>query len=281
MPDYSIDLSTMFNELPFFERFEKAARLGFNAVELSLPYAIPKEALARQLRDCRQTLIAFDLPHGNREQEECGVAWHPDRISEFREGVCSSVDYAAAVGCRLLNCMVGRLPRMTGKTAAHQTLVDNLRYASRRALAEGIRILVELVDTGTTSDSYLHGTEEAVSLLDAVGTRNIALHCNISRMHALGEPVEAVIKRHLARIGHLRISSRRGNAGANADRIDYERLFGFIDSSGHQGWVGLGSVESVEAGLAWMSRHGNPRVNSRWGIPLQAFRGAAGEARQC
>jgi hydroxypyruvate isomerase len=275
MPDFAANLSTMFTELPFMQRFDAAARCGFSGVEFADPESVAEKELARRLRECDLTLVAFNLPAGKSEQGERGIACDPDRLLEFREGTRRAVDYAAAVGCRLLNCLAGTLPEDDDNATASQTLVENLRFAAGQALAAGITILVEPVDTCTLPGSYLHGTAQAVSLLDAISARNVALLSDVFQMHAMGEAVGPTIARHLARIGHIQIAGWPDRTEPIAGEIEYQQLLGFIDRIGYRGWVGCEYFPRArtEAGLGWMSRLKalTSKNSCRWGIPLQAL----------
>lgn len=276
MPDFAANLSTMFTELPLLDRFAAAARCGFDAVELAFPDAAPKAEVAARLREHGLSLVAFNLPAGRSEQGEHGIACHPDRTAEFRDGVRRALDYAAAVNCRLLNCLVGARAVDAGDEAIRQTLVENLRFAAQQALSNSATILVEPVDTQTLPGSYLHGTTQAVSLLDAVGARNLSLLYDVCHMHAMGEKAVSMIARHRARIGHIQIAGYPGRGEPVGGEIDYDELIGFLDRIGYRGWVGCEYLPDAgtEAGLAWMSRHKvlTPRTPSRWGIPLHALR---------
>src|SRR6266849_3163339 len=273
MPDFAANLSTMFTEFPFLERFGAAARCGFDAVELAEPYGFPKEAVARRLREHDLALVVCDLPSGQRDNGEHGIACDPARVAEFRAGVGEAIVYAAAVNCRFLNCLAGAAP---SGAPARQTLVENLRFAARLALPVGITILVEPVDLTTLPGSYLHSTADAVALLDEVAARNLSLLCDTYHMHAMGERVSATIARHLCRIGHIQIAGCPGRREPVGGEIDYDDLFDLIDRAGHRGWVGCEYVPAAgtEAGLTWMSRHKvlTPRTPCRWGIPLHALR---------
>jgi hydroxypyruvate isomerase len=276
MPDFAANLSTMFTDLPFLERFDAAARCGFDAVELAFPYAFPKDEVAKQLSERRLTLIMFNLPAGRREEGEQGIACHPDRTAEFREGVHQAIDYAAAVNCRFLNCLAGIRPNGPRDETIRQTLVENLRFAARQAQSVGATILVEPIDTRTLPGCYLHSTADAISLLDAVGARNVSLLYDVCHMHAMGEPIASTIARNLSRIGHIQIAGYPGREEPISGEIDYDDLLGVIDRIGHRGWVGCEYVPNadIEAGLTWMSRHKGltPRTPCRWGIPLSALR---------
>jgi hydroxypyruvate isomerase len=276
MPDFAANLSTMFTDLPFLERFDAAARCGFGAVELAFPYALPQEEMAKRLHERRLTLVAFNLPAGRWEEGERGIAGRPDRTAEFREGVRRAIDYAATVSCRFLNCLAGVGSNGAGDEATRPTLVENLRFAARHAQSIGATILVEPVDTRTLPGSYLHSTADAISLLDAVGARNVSLLYDVYHMHAMGEPTGAVISRNLARIGHIQIAGYPGRGEPMGGEIDYDDLLALIDRIGHRGWVGCEYVPNAgtEAGLTWMTRHKGltPRTPCRWGIPLSALR---------
>jgi hydroxypyruvate isomerase len=276
MPDFAANLSTMFTDLPFLERFEAAARCGFGAVELAFPYAYPKEEVAKRLHEHRLTLVAFNLPAGRSEEGELGIACHPDRTAEFRDGVRQAIDYAAAVNCWFLNCLAGTRPNGASDEAIRQTLVENLGLAARQARSIGATIVVEPVDTRTLPASYLQSTADTVSLLDVVGARNVSLLYDVCHMHAMGEPTASTIARNLARIGHIQIAGYPGRGEPISGEIDYDHLLALIDRIGHRGWVGCEYVPNAntEAGLTWMTRHKRltPQTPCRWGIPLSALR---------
>jgi hydroxypyruvate isomerase len=250
------------------ERFDAAARSGFKAVDLSFPYAVPQKILARRLRDCRLTPVAINLPTGSCA--EWDIACDPDRVREFRTAACRAVDYASEVGCRLLNCVAGVLPRGTPVSVAKGTLIENLGFVAQQSLAAGIRVLVEAMGPQGGPESYVRNTSEAIAIVDAAGARNIGLLYNVSSMRSAGEPVAAMIARHLTRIDHIQIGCGRGND--MADRWDHHEFYEFIDRVGYHGWIGCGSPESIEASVAWMSSFGTAHTAYRWGMPLHAFR---------
>ncbi|MDB5410615.1 MAG: hydroxypyruvate isomerase [Rhodospirillales bacterium] len=276
MPDFAANLSTMFTELPFLERFGAAARCGFDAVEVAFPYGVPKEQVAARLREHGLALVAINLPVGTEKEGERGIACDPERTAEFRDGVRRATDYAAAVNCRLLNCLVGARPSGATDAMIQATLVDNLRFAAQQALANSATILVEAVDTASLPGSHLRATAQAVALLDAVGARNVSLLFDVCHMHAMGETAAAMIARHRARIGHIQIAGYPDRCEPVGGEIDYDELLGFLDGIGYRGWVGCEyrPLADTETGLGWMMRHKvlTPRMPHRWGIPLHALR---------
>src|SRR6185437_11146854 len=143
-PDFSVNVSNSFPDVPFMERFDEAARLGFKAVDLTFPSAIPSQILARRLRDTQLTLVAFSLPSGASD-DATGLACDPKRVSKFRDAVRRAIDYAAQLGCLLLNCSPGEPPPQVSPLVARKVLIENLQYAAEQSMHASIRILLEAV----------------------------------------------------------------------------------------------------------------------------------------
>jgi hydroxypyruvate isomerase len=258
MPDFSANLSMLFTERPFLDRFAAAARAGFAAVEFMFPYDHAKERIADELRRHGLKLVLFNLPAGDWERGERGIACHPDRTDEFRAGVDRAIEYAAALGCRYLNCLAGIAPEGVPGAVLRRTFVDNLRYASARLMEHGMRLLIEPVNTRDVPDFYLHRTAEAVSILDEVGARNLSLQCDVYHMHRMGEPVAETIARYLPRIAHIQIADAPGRHEPGTGEIDFDTLLPFLDRIGHCGWVGCEYKPrgDTDAGLAWVRKLG-------------------------
>ncbi len=157
MPRFAANLTMLFTELPFMQRFEAAASAGFQAVEYLFPYPFPKQELAAALRANGLQQVLHNLPAGQWDAGERGIACHPDRNSEFRQGVASAIDYATALGCRRVNCLVGKLPQGATPNDVQPTLVANLRYAARELEAAGIQMLVEPINRSTFPASSSRG----------------------------------------------------------------------------------------------------------------------------
>ena len=147
MPRFAANLTMLFTELPFCDRFAAAARAGFAAVEFLFPYDFDKNQLAGLLKENALTLVLHNLPAGNWAAGERGIACHPDRVAEFRSGVDKAIDYARALGCPRLNCLAGIAPPGLAEDALHRTLIDNLRYASAKLADAGIELLLEPINT--------------------------------------------------------------------------------------------------------------------------------------
>ena len=179
MPKFAANLTMLFTELPFMQRFEAAARAGFDAVEYLFPYAVPKKELVAALRDNALEQVLHNLPAGDWEAGERGIACHPDRVAEFREGVARAIDYAAALGCPQVNCLVGKVPEGADINVVNRTVIDNLRLAARELEAAGIRLLIEPINSFDIPGFYLNRTDQALALIEAVGSPNLRVQYDI------------------------------------------------------------------------------------------------------
>jgi hydroxypyruvate isomerase len=254
MSDFSVNLSTQFAGLPFLNRFAAAAAAGFEAVEFSFPYDHPKERIADELRRHRLKLVLLNLPAGDCDQGEQGIACHPDRTGEFQASVDLAIGYASALGCRYLNCLAGIAPSGVPEPVLRRTFVDNLRSATRKLIRAGIRLLIEPKNGRDVHGYYLQSTGQAVSIMDEVRARNLSLKYDVSHMRGMDES-PAVVARYLARIAHIQIPGRRGPL---PDVVDCDDVLRFVDDIGYRGWIGYGcSLQSAgEPDLYWLRRHG-------------------------
>ncbi|CAM5784468.1 hydroxypyruvate isomerase [Castellaniella caeni] len=130
MPKFAANLSMLFTEIDFLDRFAAAAKAGFKGVEYLFPYAYAKEELVKRLKDNGLEQVLHNLPAGNWEAGERGIACHPDRVEEFKQGVAQAIDYAHALNCPQVNCLAGKVPAGVDQATAHKTFVENLRYAA-------------------------------------------------------------------------------------------------------------------------------------------------------
>ena len=169
MPRLAANLTMLFTEFPFLDRFERAARAGFRGVEFLFPYAFQARDIRARLEQFDLQLVLHNLPAGNWDAGERGIACHPDRGAEFREGVERAVEYAKALGVPQLNCLVGKKPDGIPDDVLHATLVENLHHASQRLKTENIRLLVEPINQFDIPGFWLSRTDQALALIDEVG----------------------------------------------------------------------------------------------------------------
>ena len=253
MPKFAANLTMLFNEQPFMQRFEAAARAGFEAVEYLFPYACDKKELAAALRDNGLAQVLHNLPAGDWEAGERGIACHPDRQAEFREGVARAIDYASALGCPQLNCLVGKLPPGVTAGDARRVVVDNLRFAARELQAAGIGLLVEPVNSFDIPGFYLTRSDQAIALMDEVGAPNLRLQYDIYHAQRMEGELAATLAKHIGRIGHIQLADNPGRGEPGQGEIHWPWLFRHIDGLGYEGWIGCEYKPRGDtvAGLGW------------------------------
>lgn len=256
MPKFAANLSMLFTELPFLDRFAAASKSGFRGVEFQFPYAMDKEELADRLAAAGLNQVLFNLPAGNWEAGERGIACHPDRISEFQDGVGRAIDYARTLHCPKLNCLSGIPPQGVDSDTARKTLASNLKFAASKLREAGILLVVEPVNTYDVPGFFLHSSQDTMALFDEVGSDNIKLQYDIYHMQRIEGELAATIERLLPRIGHMQIADNPGRHEPGTGEINYPFLFNFIDRIGYTGWIGCEyrPLSTTEAGLGWMEQ---------------------------
>ncbi len=256
MPKFAANLTMLFNEVPFMDRFEAAAQAGFKGVEFLFPYAFDKDALAERLHKHGLTQVLHNLPAGNWEAGERGIACHPDRVGEFQEGVGRAIEYATTLGCRQLNCLAGVAPAGVSADELRSTFIDNLRFASAKLKAAGIRLLIEPINTYDIPGFHLNRTAQAIDIIDAVGSDNLFVQYDIYHAQRMEGELANTIASHLARIAHMQLADNPGRNEPGTGEINYAWLFRHIDKLGYDGWIGCeykpaaGTVE----GLGWIDK---------------------------
>jgi hydroxypyruvate isomerase len=253
MPRFSANLSLLFTEAPFLERFERAARSGFSAVEFQLPYAFPAQAIREQLDANDLSAVLHNLPAGDWSAGDRGMACHPQRVQEFRLGVQQGIDYAQALGVSQLNCLAGIAPTGEHPEVLHRTLVDNLRFAAGALEHAQLRLLIEPINTVDIPGFYLHGTMQALEILDEVAADNAFVQYDIYHAQRMEGELAATLQRHLSRIGHIQLADNPGRHEPGTGEINFPFLFAHLDRIGYRGWVGCEYIPATttEAGLVW------------------------------
>jgi hydroxypyruvate isomerase len=262
MPRFAANLTMLFNEVDFLDRFEAAARSGFEAVEYLFPYAYDKGILQARLAACGLTQVLHNLPAGDWGAGERGIACLPDRAAEFEAGVDRAIEYATALGCSRVNCLAGIKPAALEPHVARRTLIRNLQYAAPRLEAAGITLLIEAINTRDVPNFFLNGTAQALDIMDAVGSGNLFFQFDIYHMHVMGEDVAPAIERLAPRIRHMQLADSPGRHEPGTGQIDYGSLFELIDRVGYTGWIGCeyNPLTSTERSLAWRAALTGPGV---------------------
>jgi hydroxypyruvate isomerase len=256
MPRFAANLTMLFTEVPFLERFDRAARAGFGAVEFLFPYAWPAAEIRQRLQAHRLQLVLHNLPAGDWEAGERGIACHPDRVEEFRAGVAQAIAYARELGVPQLNCLAGKVPPGVDAATVHRTLVENLRYAASELKAAGLRLLVEPINTFDSPGFAVNRTDQALALLDEVGADNAFVQYDVYHAQRTEGELAATLQKHLGRIGHIQVADNPGRNEPGTGEIHYPFLFAHIDRIGYRGWIGCEykPAAGTEAGLGWRQR---------------------------
>ena len=271
MPQFTANLTMLFTEMPFMERFAAARACGFDSVEYLFPYPYAKEDLAAALtvHGLRQAL--HNLPAGNWDAGERGIACHPDRTEEFREGVAKAIQYAIALKCPQVNCLAGKLPSGVTQADAQATLVANLRYAAAALKEVGIRLLIEPINTFDIPGFFVSRTDQALAIIDAVGSDNLFLQYDIYHAQRMEGELGATLAKHLDRIGHIQLADNPGRNEPGTGEINYAWLFKHIDALGYQGTIGCEYKPRTTTtdGLGWMKTLAPSRARRERAAELQ------------
>jgi len=254
MPRFAANLSMLFTEVPFLDRFERAARAGFEAVEFLFPYAhTPEEVRARTEAHGLQ-IVLHNLPAGDWDAGERGIACDPARVAEFRAGVDQAVTYAQALGVPQLNCLAGKAPAGVDAAALRRTFVENLRFAAAELRKAGLRLLIEPINPFDIPGFYLNRTDQALHILDEVGADNAFVQYDIYHAQRTEGELAATLERHLPRIAHVQLADNPGRHEPGTGEINYPFLFAHLDRIGYPGWVGCEykPAAATEAGLGWL-----------------------------
>jgi hydroxypyruvate isomerase len=238
VPRFAANLTMLFSELPFLDRFAAAEAAGFSGVEYLFPYDFDKADLREQLDEHGLTQVLHNLPAGNWGTGERGIAILPERVDEFRDGVARAIDYAKALDCRQLNCLVGIAPRDADPFELNEVLVGNLRFAADALAKQRIKLLVEPINTLDFPGFFLNRTEQAVQLITDVRSSNLFIQYDIYHMQVMEGDIARTVQKHLPRIAHIQLADNPGRNEPGTGEINYPFLFRHLDTIGYRGWVG-------------------------------------------
>jgi hydroxypyruvate isomerase len=258
MTKLAANLTMLYNEVEFLDRFAAAAASGFTGVEYLFPYAYPKEQLAEKLARHKLVQVLHNLPAGDWAAGSRGIACQPDRVGEFQDGVGKAIDYAKALGCTQVNCLSGIAPNGVDPERVRATFVDNLGFAAPKLAAEGIKLLIEPINTYDIPGFYLNRTQQALDILRDVGSDNLYVQYDIYHMQRMEGELAATIKANLPKIAHLQLADNPGRNEPGTGEINYRFLFGFLDAIGYDGWIGCEYKPKGKTadGLGWRAAHG-------------------------
>ncbi|MEW6254608.1 MAG: hydroxypyruvate isomerase [Pseudomonadota bacterium] len=257
MPEFAANLTMLWNEIDFLDRFEKAATAGFTGVEYLFPYAYPAEQLKEKLEAHGLTQALHNLPAGDWAAGERGIAVLPDRVGEFQDSVGKAIDYAKVLGTQTLNVLVGLTPKDVPAEKVHETLVSNLKFAAAELKKAGIPFVAEAINTRDIPGFHLSGTKQAIVLFDEVGADDIFLQYDIYHMQIMEGDLTPTLRALMPRIKHIQLADNPGRGEPGTGEINYPFVLNAIDEAGYTGWVGAEykPKTTTDAGLGWLATY--------------------------
>jgi hydroxypyruvate isomerase len=235
MPRLAANLSTLFPEVPFLERFAAAACAGFRYVEYQFPYQWDAQDLARRARQAGVQVVLHNLPAGDFAKGERGIACLPGREREFQDSLEKAIAYAKTVDCPRLNCLAGLAP---ADRAHFDVLVANVRYAARRLGEAGLQLVLEAINTRSVPGFFLSRSAQAIDVLNAAGEPNAFLQYDFFHMQVMEGDLAKTVERLLPRIGHIQLADVPDRHEPGSGEINFDFLLRHLDAIGYSGWVG-------------------------------------------
>jgi hydroxypyruvate isomerase len=262
MPQFAANLSMLYQEHPFLERFEAAAQDGFKAVEYLFPYAFDKADIAARLQANGLQQVLFNAPPGNWDAGERGLACLPGREDEFRAGMSSALAYASALNCPRIHVMAGLLPAGATHEALRPTYLSRLRWAAQAAAREGREVLIEPINTRDIPGYYLNRQDAAHALLAEVGEPNLKVQMDLYHCQIVEGDLAMKLRHYLptGRVGHIQIAGVPMRHEPDLGEINYDYVFALLDALGYSGWIGCEyrpadtAAGGTSRGLGWLKR---------------------------
>lgn len=251
MPRLAANLSWLFTERPFLERFDAARAVGFAATEIMFPYEVPAAEVATAAQRADLPIVLFNLPPGSAGER--GMAALPGREAELAASVEQAAEYAAVLGTGRLHAMAGTVPQDVEWQRCHDCYVRNLRHAARRLADDGITLLIEPLNRRDAPGYFLETLEQAVAVLEEVGSPNLLIQADLYHLQIAGGDVLTRLTAAMPRIGHVQLAGVPDRGEPDRGELAYGRVFEAFDGLGYDGWIGCEyrPATSTEAGLGW------------------------------
>ncbi|MDA0117433.1 hydroxypyruvate isomerase [Vibrio sp. T11.5] len=255
MAKFAANLSMLFTEVDFLERFDAAAQAGFSGVEYLFPYAFDAEQIKQKLEQNNLTQVLFNLPAGDWDAGDRGIACDPSRIEEFQSGVALAIQYAKVLGNTQVNCLAGILPAGVSQQDAHAAFVINLRYAAQVLQEAGLRLVIEAINTRDIPGFFLNTTEQAKAVIKEVGSDNLFIQYDIYHMQIMEGDIAQTMSDNIGQIAHVQLADNPGRHEPGTGEIHYPFVLKHLDQLGYQGWVGCEykPKTTTTEGLDWLN----------------------------
>jgi len=258
MPRFAANLSMMYVEHPFLDRFAAAAADGFEAVEYLFPYEWPAATLAAALERHGLRQVLFNAPPGDFANGERGIGCLPGREDEFRSGLDRALDYAAALRCPRLHLMAGLVPAGSTRAALRPTYLKNLEWAAKKADDSGIDVLIEPINSRDIPGYFLNRQDDAHAVLAEIGAPRLKVQMDLYHCQIVEGDVAMKLRQYLptGRVGHLQIAGVPERHEPDAGEVHYPYLFDIVDELGWDGWIGCEyrPAGATSGGLDWLRR---------------------------
>lgn len=262
MARFAANLSMMYTEHAFLDRFGAAASDGFAAVEFMFPYEWPAAELAARLRDAGLRQVLFNAPPGDAAAGERGIACLPGRQQAFRTGFAQSMEYAAGLQCPRVHVMAGLVPAGADRARLRATYVENLAWAAQAARGSGLEVLIEPINTRDIPGYFINRQDEAHAVLAEVGAANLKVQMDLYHCQIVEGDLEAKLRQYLptGRVGHIQIAGIASRREPDAGEVNFPYLFQVLDTLGYDGWIGCEyrPAGATSAGLGWLRALGFP-----------------------
>lgn len=257
MPRFAANLSMLFTDRPFLDRFEAAARAGFEAVEILFPYAFGAQEIRSRLDANGLKLVLFNLPPGDTQRGERGLACLPGREEEFRRSVGQALAYADALGCPQMHCMAGLAPSNPDASALQAIYLSNLRWAADEFEAAGRSLLIEPINRRDIPGYFLNNTVQARQVIEATAKPNVRLQLDLYHCQISEGDVANRIRANADIVAHIQIASVPDRQEPDHGELHYPYLFDVIDATGYTGFLGCEyrPAGRTEDGLGWLAPH--------------------------
>ncbi len=255
MPRFAANLSMMFNEVPFLDRFQAATAAGFKGVEFLFPYEHTPEEVERSAVAAGSEVVLFNMPAGNWAAGERGIAGLPGREDEFREGVEKALIYADRLATPRLHAMAGIAPAGADPAACRATLIANLKYAAQKLAAKNIMLLLEAINTRDMPGFIVSTQKDSHAICEAVGAPNLKMQMDLYHMQVMEGDLATSLRRYASMCGHIQIAGCPERHEPDTGEVRYEYLYRLLDQIGYQGWLGCEYRPAAKTtdGLGWFS----------------------------
>jgi hydroxypyruvate isomerase len=255
MPRFAANVSFLWTELPFLERFQAAASAGFRAVEFHYPYEFDAADLRHRLDAAGVSPVLINIRAGDARAGEAGLACLPGREGDFRACVAEAIDYALRVGAPQANCLAGNVPEGADRDECEAVFIGNLKYAADAFRKAGLRLMVEPLNSRDMPRFLVHTSSHALALIDRAGRDNVFLQYDLYHMQIMEGDLAPTLEKWLPRIGHIQFADTPGRHEPGTGEVNFPFLFAHLDRIGYSGWVSAEyrPLTGTDASLGWMS----------------------------